>query len=244
MITPVRTAYSKAHTLIWKEGNWRYLLLPIGLSVIIALALVGLCGAVSLWIGSWLQDWLATRWNAPGWIQAVATAVLFVVGLAPSYILFRSAVLFCYSPFLDRLSRKAELAILGEVKSGERGVAESLGRLLLMAALTISASAVVTVAGLLLGWIPVVGWGVVAVLFPVQMFLSALSYLDPYLERRGYSPMASLRLMRKHFGSVLIFGVVGFFINLIPIVGWFVGPTYSVVAGIVLGILITEKTPE
>ena len=42
----------------------------------------------------------------------------------------------------------------------------------------------------------------------------------------------------------LVVMIAGLFVSLIPIFGWFVGPTYSVVAGIVFGIFVVEEESD
>ena len=68
------------------------------------------------------------------------------------------------------------------------------------------------------------------------MFLTGIGFIDPYFDRAGYSGMQSFRVMRNRFFTVGIFSSLGGLILLIPLFGWFLGPTYSVVAGIILAL--------
>ena len=94
------------------------------------------------------------------------------------------------------------------------------------------------VAGLNLGvlLIPVVGWVVsVGVLLPVQLWLGGVQAVDPCLGRNGRGVRASLGLLRRRWLVTLLVGGGGALILLIPVLGWFIGPTYLVVAGVGTG---------
>ena len=75
-----------------------------------------------------------------------------------------------------------------------------------------------------------------ALIIPCEMFLTGIGFIDPYFDRAGYSGMQSFRVMRNRFFTVGIFSSLGGLILLIPLFGWFLGPTYSVVAGIILAL--------
>ena len=68
------------------------------------------------------------------------------------------------------------------------------------------------------------------------MFLTGIGFIDPYFVRAGYNGMQSFRIMLKRFFTVGFFSAFGGLILLIPLFGWFLGPTYSVVAGIILAL--------
>ena len=90
--------------------------------------------------------------------------------------------------------------------------------------------------------IPVIGGLVALVLIiPCEMFLTGIGFIDPYFDRAGYSGMQSFRVMRKRFFTVGIFSAFGGLILLIPLFGWFLGPTYSVVGGIILALQIDAE---
>jgi len=84
-------------------------------------------------------------------------------------------------------------------------------------------------------FIPLIG-GILALVFviPCEIYLTGIGFIDPYLDRVGMSGAESFRVMRKHFFTIMVFSLVGGLILLIPIVGWLFGPTYSVVAGIII----------
>ena len=241
MTRQVHYAYLRAHQMIWKQGFWKYLLVPIGLSFLLALLLLVGSGALAIWTSGSVHDWISESVNLWDWLQAVLGLMIFIVLLVPSYLLFRSLVMLCYAPFLDRISMETEQLVNSEVLGSDMNFLQSLKRPALMALLTILGLSMVMVLAFLAGFIPLVGALISIVLVvPVNLFLSSLSYLDPYLERRGYRPGGTIRLMWRHRWASMYFGLLGLLITSIPVFGWFVGPTYSVVAGIIFTISITD----
>jgi uncharacterized protein involved in cysteine biosynthesis len=241
MIHQVHHSFLKAHQIIWQQGYWRYLLVPILLSFVLAVFLLAGSGFLAVNMSGSVHEWISESVRLWGWFQAVLGLVLFVLLLLPCYLLFRSLVMLCYAPFLDRISMDAEKLVGSAVLGSDMSILQSLKRPALMAVFTLCGLAVLMVLALLAGFIPVVGAVISLILvFPVNLLLSTLSYLDPYLDRRSYSPVASIKVIWQHRWPAMYFGLIGFLITSIPIFGWFVGPTYSVVGGIVLAISITD----
>ena len=241
MFRQVHHSFLKAHQIIWQQGYWRYLLVPIGLSFLLAVLLLAGCGVLAAGMSGSVHEWISDFVRLQDWLQAVLGFLLFALLLIPCYLLFRSLVMLCYAPFLDRISMGTEKLVGSAVLDSELSILQSLKRPALMAAITLCGLAAVMVLALLAGFIPLVGAVISIVLvFPVNLLLSTLSYLDPYLERRSYSPAASIKLIWQHRRPAVYFGLIGFLITSIPIFGWFVGPTYSVVGGIVLAISMTD----
>jgi uncharacterized protein involved in cysteine biosynthesis len=230
----VWTAFKKAHRLICGQGYWRYLAVPMLLSVLLAaMILVG-----GSFLAHFLMDLLETTFPGlaaqPGWVRGLLVILLLVLGAGPCYVIFRSLVMVLYGPFLDRLSESVEIHVTGKSSGVRIGILPSFKRPLILAGYTIAASLILFAASLVLGLIPVVGW-LLSIFFvwPLQLFLSSVSYVDPYLERHGVTPRAALRRMWKQKYAMAGFGGFSAVISLIPIIGWFLGPTYSVVAGLV-----------
>mgnify|MGYP003329131946 CR=1 FL=1 len=79
------------------------------------------------------------------------------------------------------------------------------------------------------------------VLLLVMIFLTGIGFVDPYLDRKGLSGADSFRIMLKNFFTIMFFSLIGGLLLLIPIFGWLLGPTYSVVAGIIIAIGIQSE---
>jgi uncharacterized protein involved in cysteine biosynthesis len=73
------------------------------------------------------------------------------------------------------------------------------------------------------------------------MFLSSAAFVDPYLDRRGMTPKQTFVLLWSKKTEMFFFGAAGLLLTIIPIIGWFIGPTYSVISGVALGVLLFEE---
>lgn len=241
-IADTKDAFQKAHEIIWEHGNWKYLLVPIVLTALLLPALVGILLGLSYFLATLIESSVAGSEGDAVWIRWVVLALLFTGTISTGYVLYRNLIMVCYGPFLDRLTVQAEMLINGQANESDRPLLESLARPLVITLYAVLASLGTILFGLLLGLIPLIG-GVLMMLFlvPTQLFLGSVGYVDPYLERKGYSARDSIRLMRSHVMPMLAFSVGGFLLLVIPFVGWFVAPTYSAVAGIVFGIRMTEQ---
>jgi CysZ protein len=141
-----------------------------------------------------------------------------------------------YAPFLDGLVSRTIRIETGEAREGEMGLIPVMIRAILMTVYTTIASLGVAIFGFALGFVPLVG-PVLSFLFafPLQMFLCAVSSVDPCLERYDRSARDTIRLMWRHRAKMTLFGLISTIGMFIPLVGWIVSPTYSLAAGVVLG---------
>lgn len=234
-------AYQSAHRALWKLGYWRFFVWPLVLSTVFIVLI-----PAALYFGG--AQILGTVENAvmgdrefSGLLMLIVSALILYFLAGPLYVVFRSCVMLCYSPFLDTLSSRIEEEVTGTSGGAGRGPVASLMRPLAMLLITGIAAVGVMIFGIVAGGIPVIGWIVIPPLvFLLQMFLAGVSYLDPLFDRSGYSAGETFALLRRRFFKVSIFGMLGLPFMVIPFVGWFVGPTYSVVAGIYFGLELRE----
>lgn len=231
-------AYRTANRLIWGGGLWRYWAIPALLAVAYLPLLV--------WGIAWAADWLAghMKWSgAEGswswWVWRVMWwGVLGVVG----WLTYRSVVMLFHAPFLDVISEKVENDLTGRDEAPEVKWLSMAWRSVRVAVVIGGLSLAVAVVNLGVTLIPLVGWLVsIGILLPVQLWLGGAQALDPYFGRNGDGARASLRRMRRRPLLVFLLGAGGALILLIPVLGWFVGPTYVVVAGVVTGVRMTRS---
>ncbi len=241
-LTDTRFAFKKAHQIIWDHGYWRYLLVPILLSALLLPTLIVGFGVLAYYSGTWIESLFTNGEDTMLWLRYLIMAVLLTCALGTGFVLYRNLIMVCYGPFLERLSVKAEILVNGQASEGDRPFLESILRPLTITLYAVIASLSTILLGALLGLIPLIG-SLLMFLFlvPIQLFLGAVGYIDPYLERTGRSPKEAFQLMRHHFWPVIAFSITGLLLLVIPIVGWFVAPTYSAVAGIVFGILMDAE---
>jgi len=236
-------SFKTAHHVIWKHSAWKTLLVPLTISALLLLTIAGLSYLCSSLLWRVIEGGIEQFVNLPDWASLLVIIFFVIVGLAPVYLLFRSLVMVIYGPFLDRIAEKAEFLISGSNKDYKSSLVDSLKRPVMMLGYAVVGGVAISGVSSVLGLIPLVGVLLsISFLLPANIFMSSISYIDPYLERSGYSPRQSFDLMRKNIVSIFFFGVIGLLVTSIPFFGWFVGPTYSVVAGVALSILLHNKT--
>ncbi len=237
-------AYGKAHRLIWRGGLWRYLLLPLLMSLIYIPLALAVCGMLAwgTWslVGGWLESWGA----AGTWISVIVGIVALMVFIAFVLLTFQAVVMVFYSIFYDRILDRVEEKVLGAKVEAESGIFRMVLRVSFVTIAVLAISLVLLVLNLIFSFIPVVGWIGVAIVVGLQFFIVGFEYMDPSLDRRGYSTGRSLRTALGRFCMLTTFGSISSMILLVPILGWFVGPTYSVVAGAIIGIDVDKKVKE
>ena len=241
-VEDTKFAFLKAHEIIWEHGYWKYLLIPMILTATLLPLIFGGLIALAYYSATFIETYFADGENALLWVSYVIIAIIFTCVLGTGFVLYRNLIMVCYGPFLDQLSRKAEILINGHAREGDRPFIESILRPLTITVYAVIASFSTIVIGVLLGLIPLLGSILMFILLvPIQLFLGAVGYIDPYLERTGRSPKASFKLMRQHKWPVMVFSLTGLILLVVPFVGWFIAPTYSAVAGIVFGILMDAQ---
>jgi len=216
------------------------------LPILISALLIPTLLVASFFLASGATGFLESRFfegdGFPTWVRWIIIGLLFAAGIAPCYIGFRGIVMACYAPFLDKLSERSEQLLHGHAQHQERSLLDAIRRPVGMTLLTVGASLLLILFGLALGALPF--WGAVlspAIVFPLQLFLISVGFIDPYFERKGLSPGQSFRLMLRYFWRITFFGALSLVFIAIPVVGWFVGPTYSIIAGVMMGILISDE---
>jgi len=235
-------AFQVGHEVLWKHGQWRRLRLPIAISVLLVPLSIAGFFAVGWELSDYLQHLLFPEQTWTEWIGFAVWIALSVVAAGPLYIIFRSLVLLVFTPFLDLVSEETESIMTGKPVPGGQSILASLMRLSLILLVTLAASVLVVIAGFALSALPVIGVLLSgAVVFFFQMFLSSAAYVDPYLDRRGMAPKQTFALLWSKKGEMFFFGAAGLLLTMIPVVGWFIGPSYSVISGVSLGVLLFEE---
>ncbi|RWX51553.1 hypothetical protein VU01_11175 [Candidatus Electrothrix marina] len=238
-------AFKVGHEVLWKHGQWKRLRLPIAISVLLVPLSIAGFFALGWGLSDYLQHLLFPEQTWTEWIGFAVWIALSVVAAGPLYIIFRSLVLLVFTPFLDLISEEAECILTGKPTPTGQSIPASLIRLSLILLVTVLASVLVVIAGFALSALPVIGALLsAAVVFFFQMFLSSAAFVDPYLDRRGMAPKQTFALLWSKKGEMFFFGAAGLLLTMIPVIGWFIGPTYSVISGVALGVLLFEENQE
>jgi len=76
----------------------------------------------------------------------------------------------------------------------------------------------------------------------VQTYLAGIGFADPVLERRRFSVWATLKFARRHRPRLMGVGSGFLLLMAVPIVGWFIAPSYGIIAGTLAAIdLLNEE---
>lgn len=227
--------YRRAHRLI-VDGLWRVVAIP-GLIGVLYMPLILLFSYRKFPVFSnYLKtDILPDMLNFTAAVIALSAAV-WLAGIVIGYVLYRNIVMLLFSPMLGYISERTEVAL--RFRETEefcwQDVFPDIVRGVAMGALTLTASISLTIMAWALIVVPVMGALLSGLLLPlIQFYFSGWSFVDPTLERRRLSILDSFRFTCKNKGTVLGLGAGFTLILLVPILGWFLAPSYGIVAGTV-----------
>lgn len=211
------TVHLRALALLGRHRElWRYVLVPIAVTVVAGLVLYGVLLAVGL-------PAIERAVPGTGLLAALLQLALVAAALvAVAFVVVRFGVVLG-SPWYGRLSERLEELVTGEAPPAQpltvRGIARDLGRSVRYEAAKLLV--VLPLAGLLLAanLVPVLGQGVAAgggVL--LGAFVACLDFLDPPLERRRLSFRQKLRYVRGHLPRSGVFGLLCVPLLAVPVV--------------------------
>ena len=217
---------------------------PLLLTVLYFPVMVGACYFSAAVVVKFFEGQLGLDGDYRGWawVEWSVEIVLFLGIGVLGIITYRTVVLIFYSLYLDRIAERVEKAVTGEVAESKRPPTQVLSRMTVVAIITILGTVLMLMIQLGANLIPVVGGLIaLALVIPCEMFLTGIGFIDPYFDRAGLTGMKSFHVMRQRFFTIVVFSAIGGLILLIPFVGWFLGPTYSVVAGIIIALNIHSE---
>jgi CysZ protein len=98
------------------------------------------------------------------------------------------------------------------------------------------------VTSFLVGLVPVIGTVVAAAFMPLfTIYLAGVGFCDPPLDRRGGGIGGTFTFAWRNRGRVFGHGLGFTVLLMIPVAGWFVAPSYGVVAGTLGVVEILER---
>lgn len=235
-------AYKEAHRLVWKEGMWKHLIVPGLLSMLyFPLVIGGLFGGTFFGVQE-LSAHISEKW-LPNEVAAwAAWGLSIIVGLLAVYLaflLYRSIVMVIYAPFIGFISETAE-----DKFHGTKGPAFSLGGLLydiyrgtMVSGVTLALSLVLTVVCWLLWLLPIAGAAIYFIgMLVTQAYFAGAGFMDPVLERRRIGIRSSLAHSYRHKWHAMGNGTGFLLMMLVPVVGWFLAPSYGIIAAAISGV--------
>ena len=231
-------AYGKAHRFISRHKLWRWIIIPG-----ILYMLLFVCSMYLFWHTATnavaylnnitgLRAWLE-RMNS-GWLSFLVSfgeLILTLLLLLFYFSLFKYLWLIIGSPLFAWLSEKTEALIeernypfnIGQfLKDMWRGIRLAIRNTLWQT--------VYTVAVVILGLVPVVGWAAPVLAVFIECYYYGFSMLDYSCERHNLSPAESINYVGAHKGLAIGNGIVFYLMHLLPVIGWVLAPAYAVVA--------------
>ncbi len=230
-------AYADAHRLVWRQGMWKHLLVPGLLSLLyFPLVVGGLFGGTFFGVEA-ISQRISEKWlpsEVADWIAWGLSAVIGLLAIYLAFLLYRSVVMIIYAPFIGLISETAEEKYYGRKSPPFTigGLFYDIYRGTMVSLLTLAISLVLTVLCWLLWLIPVAGAiAYFAGMLVVQAYFAGVGFLDPVLERRRLGIRASLAHAYRHKWLVMGNGAGFLLMMLVPILGWFLAPSYGIIAG-------------
>lgn len=230
-------SYGGAWHLIKEKKMWKYYLLPVLISLLLALGVFVLRLQVHDAIESLLQrtlhydqwwDW--AQWMT-GWLIHLS---LWILTWYLYYKFQKYILLIVLSPVLAYVSEKTEKALTGADYPFSWGqFFKDIVRGVLLAVRNFTLEMLITLGLFLLGLIPIFAPFTVIIALLVSWYYYGYSLMDYTNERHKLGLTASNRSIQNKKGIAIANGMVFEIIFLVPIIGFVVAPIWSTVAATV-----------
>lgn len=235
--------YSKANRVIFQYRLWPYLVLPGLLSIGYILLLISLGALYAEPISAEIYARFIPAILKIEAMKIITNILIWIVLLIIGYMSYKHIVLIFFSPILGYLSEKTEERMFHEAapdfsltqtaKDIFRSVRINTRNVFWTVGLTIPAwsSVFIPIAGPFLS---------ASLLFLIQAYYSGFGLLDIVMERKKLSAKESLRFVKSHRGLAAGVGAGFTILLLLPIIGWFLAPSYGVIAGTIAALETLE----
>lgn len=226
-------AYGRALSYLGKPGYARYLLVPILVNILL---LAGIITMAVIYAAPLIDYLMAQVQIEPdSWIDFISPLLVVVltgIVIIGYLLVYKYLVLTLISPFLALLSEKIEEEQTGrEFPFSWSQLFRDLGRAAAINFRNFVLEFIATIIFAIFTFIPLIGLLSPVALLLVQSYFFGFALMDFNAERHRLSRRSTESWMRRNFWSVSGVGVIFHFIFLIPVIGWFLAPVWSSVAG-------------
>jgi len=237
--------HRRAHRLVIDHKLWRLILIPGCLSilyfpVVIWATLYGLRPVARYLHENWVPEFLQSAVTL-----SLISIVVWALGIYAGFLLFRNVIMILCSPLLGYLSETTEKVAAGvePPKFTWTGVGYEIVRATGLSLLAVLISGLTFFFCLVVGLVPILGAVVAFIVMTfVQTYLAGIGFADPVLERRRYTVWATLKFARRHRPRLMGVGLGFLLLMAVPLVGWFIAPSYGIIAGTLAAIdLLSEE---
>lgn len=212
-------AYPRALTLLSALKLWKYFVIPIVISVIVAIAVAFAAYGWSDNLGTviakiWIWEWGKETFTTIG--TFLGGLIILVLGL----ILYKHIIMALSAPFMSPVSEKIEAHLRGvaTVKKSEASFQKLLLRGIRINVRNLIKELLLTIPLLLLKFIPGINIFSALLLFLLQAYYAGFGNMDYTLERY-YMFKDSVRFVQKKRGLAIGNGIGFLLLLLIPVVG-------------------------
>ena len=166
-----------------------------------------------------------------GFIFTMGGLILWLVLMLFYFSLFKFLFLIIGSPLFAYLSEKTEaimegndfpFSVLQLLKDIKRGI-QLAGRNSLW-------QTIYSISIIIFSLIPIIGWLTPVMAILIDCYYYGFSMLDYSMERKRKSVAQSIYFIGTHKGLAIGNGFVFYLMHFLPIIGWILAPSYSVVA--------------
>ena len=229
-------AYRKALRMIFQMNLWPYMLLPMLISLLLAIGVFALAWGLGDDIGGVMSGWYPWERGAET-VAKIANVFGGLLVAVTGILLYKNLVLVFVGPFMSPLSEKVENALTGntyETGFQLKKMLRDFFRGLRLALRNVIREILFTVLLLILGLIPVFSPFTTAGIFIVQSYYAGFGNFDYFLERRA-NVRQSIRYVQRHRGQAVGNGIV-FVGLLLTVVGFLFAPVLGAIAGTISGV--------
>lgn len=242
-------AYGQAHRWMLQHRFWRVLWFPALLYALLLLGGIYLFGQSAAII---VSEQLLIKLGIRNWVdRANSTLLRFVVSftgfiwwvmLLQVYgMLFRYMWLALAGPLL--LSGMRHVQAVTRQHLPQSPSPATLGRMYRLLVRNFLWQQVYMLALMLVALIPVVGWVIPFLVLLIECYYQGFGMLDVALARHGVSLEDSTRHSGAHKGYALGHGIVYYAFHMVPLLGWVLAPTYSLLAAVATASRVVQQ-PE
>ena len=228
MISGVR-AYLEAFQLLSALRLWKFFVIPMLISITLALVIVSLAYTFSDDLGSYIASFWPWEWGQETF-ETVGSVFGGLIIMTLGFLLFKHFVLALSAPFMGIISEKIEIHLTGVKSLDTRSSSmKLLVRGVRIATRNLFRELILTIPILLLGLIPAIGIFSTVLLFLMQAYFAGFGNMDYTLERH-FNYKDSVKFVRKNRGMATGNGIVFMLFLFIPVVGAILVLPFSVTA--------------
>ncbi len=242
-------AFFQAHRFIKKHKLWKWILIPGILYTILFIIGIYLFSSTSSNFIEWialktgLKSWLDKENSGlMGFIFTMGGLILWFVLMLFYFSLFKFLFLIIGSPLFAYLSEKTEAIMEGtDFPFSVSQLLKDIVRGIQLAGRNSLWQTIYSISIIIFSLIPVIGWLTPVMAIIIDCYYYGFSMLDYSMERKRKSIAESIFFIGSHKGLAIGNGIVFYLMHFLPIIGWILAPSYSVVAATLSVYPLKEK---